>query len=174
MTAFPHHFIALTVSAWLVIPAAASELQIKDLRIGMTEQELKKAYPRAKCTTFKVKVDQEKTLPVRRDCALSKFTIANKEMNRASFSFLDDKLSAMSFGAWDFHYDALREALASKFGKPVPHIGAAFGVTWPRTDGDILLLKSSEVLVLKVNSNHWGKWLLDVDGLEKKQNRADI
>jgi hypothetical protein len=115
MKRLPALFMMLVIGlvSWGVY---AAELELKGLRIGMTEEQFMQLYPNAKCGPSPRKSDWPASIPVTRGCAIREFTLATNETHEAMFVFFENGLGSWAFSFSKDDYIKLQEALTDKFG----------------------------------------------------------
>lgn len=107
--------------------ASAQPLELKGLRVGMSEADFKRANPRAECEkAYRAPVLEKAkpALPSLRTCNVPGYTLANVATTRNQFLFYDGRLGRMFH---TFHADdmrALQAAFAAKFGQPQADINS--------------------------------------------------
>lgn len=168
-----------TVLAICMAFAAASawpgpvELEIKGLRIGMSEAHFKKLYPQAACAPSFRAAEWDATVPRRRSCSIKGFTLANMKAWSNEFYFYDGKL-----GAWDARFSgsgtrSLRAALVEKFGAPDSGFRAA-SAKWQFESVAMTLYSVSPTIVLEVTSPAHDAWQEKLRAFERKPKKADL
>lgn len=159
--------LALVVMAAVATPAYAQQFELKGIRLGMTEAELKKLYPKAKCEKAYRDPKWDASIPDARSCGLNKFTLANVQMLEASVTFYEDRLGRYYFKFYDFDEPQVREGLAEKYGYPKPfsHHGV-FGVSWK--------IGSTDMTITKVGSGRYDSVFLDIRSDASRKAEAQV
>lgn len=158
-----------TLPAW----SSPAELEIKGLRIGMSEGQFKKLYPKAACAPSAREAGWDATIARRRTCSIQGFTLANRETQSTAFYFYEGKL-----GSWDARFSPLsarylRSALEEKFGAPEGGFRAA-PAKWQFDAVAMTLHSASPIIVLEVTSPVHDAWQEKLRAFERKPKKADL
>lgn len=159
-------------SAW----AAEADFEIKGIRLGVSELDLTKLYPQAKCGSSERQADWGSSIARQRVCTVPKFTLAGKATVEAKFSYLEGRLEVMEFGLQEQDYSDVVSALSEKFGAPVPLKlgGGASAVNWTRTPNRMWAYRANGKAGIEVQSPAIVEWRNKVSEFDKKKRKADL
>ena len=151
-------------------PASQADFEIKGLRIGMSEAEFKKLNPKAVCDPPRKERDWDSST---RTCSVPRFTLANKEATRTTFSFFDGKLGSWDASFYDFYGKDIQEALTDKFG--LPRVDASTqGVRWQFGGTRMLLAPAGSSVLLFIQSDLSIAHSLKIEEIKRRKSKADL
>ncbi len=150
--------------------AAPPPIEIKGLRIGMSEAEFLKLYPSATCVAEERKPSWDASVPTVRRCSMPEFSVANKKAKLATFSMFEGRLGLWSamFGPAD--RQPISDALAEKFGPPKEQKPEH----WSASDVSLYLIPMGTSLTLMVYSNISTQWDEKRRAVESRKAQTDM
>lgn len=156
----------------------AGAFEIKGLRIGMTEGEFKKLYPKATCGRIAGEPQKPPPgYPQSNSCSLSKFTLAGAETSSARVVFLDGRAAMLDVSIFSYAAKNVRDALTEKFGQPKPWGNDDLrGLQWSLGSIEMLIFSSLEGgnSLLSVESPASRSWMSQRDDARRKKSNADL
>lgn len=163
---------------WLTTAQAASEFEMKGLRIGMTETQFKAANPGARCEKAYRDAALEKAIPpmpALRTCSVAKYTLAAKEAKGTQFIFYGGQLGHMFHS---FHADDARDiqsAFTEKYGKPSLDL-TRNTAEWTFTDSTSLKLRREpgDTVYLFMDSKLSLDYLMRKREIERNKGQKDL
>ena len=157
---------------------AASDFELKGLRIGMSEAQFKALNPKARCSKGYRDAALDKVtppMPSLRTCSVAGYSVAAKDAKSTQFVFYGDQLGHMLY---TFHAEdarALQAAFTEKYGKPT--LDAARSATeWEFTNSTSLRLRCEpgDIVYLFVDSKHSLDYLMREKEIEKHKAQKDL
>lgn len=167
----PALFAATMLFTAGVAHADPAGIEIKGLRIGMSEAEFKKLNRTAKCGFSSRDVAWDSSISRVRTCSVADFTLATKEAERSQFLFYEDKLGSWNATFYDFYGSDLREALAAKFGSP---LADPQGASWVFGGTSMHLVMTGGSALLVVQSDISSNWNRRLQEFKLRKGKADL
>lgn len=167
-------FVAMALAvAGGAVRATQADLEIKGLRIGMSEAEFKKLNPKAACEAQRRQKNWDSSIEQVRTCSVPGFTLATKKARRNLFAFYNDRLGTWNAAFDSFDAKALLEALATKLG--APHIGPELPeVLWTSGPRTMSLATTGSSALLIVQSEISLAHTQKIKQLERQRGAADL
>lgn len=161
---------ALTTGATYAAPTA---IEIKSLRIGMSEAEFKKINPNAKCAFSARDPSWDKAIKDRRTCSVPGFTLAAQKAQSSQFLFFEDKLGSWNASFYEFYGKDVQDALTEKFGTPLiePRLP---GVSWKSGDTTMKLVFTGSAALLIIQSGISIDWEMKLQEFKLRKGKADL
>ena len=146
-------------------------IEIKGLRIGMSEAEFKKLDHTAKCAFSSRDAAWDSSISRVRTCSLAVFTLATKKAQSSQFLFYEDKLGSWNATFYDFYGNDLRAALTAKFGSPLTD---SEGASWTLGGTSMHLVMTGSSALLVVASDISGNWNRRLQEFKLRKGKADL
>lgn len=143
-------YMALVVAAAIASPAHAQQFELKGIRFGSKESELKKVYAKSKCGDTGNPKNLRPGEARHRLCNIPGFTVADQRTQDASFWFVNDQLLGMSFIFDELAIYDLKRALISKYGDPT--FTSADSLKWKLRDAELWTLKVDDKISFRIDS----------------------
>lgn len=165
--------IAFGLLVAFVAHADQGAIEIKGLRIGMSEADFRKINPGAKCALSARDPAWDKTIKDRRTCRVPGFTLATKKAQDSQFLFFEDRLGSWNASFYEFYGKDIQQALAEKFGAPLiePQLP---GVTWKSGSTLMQLAFTGSSALLVVQSDISTDWGVKLQEFKLRKGKADL
>ncbi len=167
--------LAIALGLLVAVGAHADQggIEIKGLRIGMSEADFKKINPGAKCAFSARDPAWDKTIKDRRTCSVPGFTLATKKAQDSQFLFFENRLGSWNASFFEFYGKDVQEALAEKFGAPLiePRLP---GVSWKSGSTLMQLVFTGSSALLVVQSDISADWGVKLQEFKLRKGKADL
>lgn len=142
--------VALVVMATMAAPAYAQQFELKGIRFGTKETDLKKVYAKAKCGDTGNPKNLRPGEARHRLCNIPDFTVADQRTEDARFWFVNDQLLGMAFILDELSLYDLKRALVSKYGEPT--FSSSDSLKWKLKDAQLWMLKVDDKISFRIDS----------------------